>query len=100
MAQANRLVVFIKQAVYAAGFALGGVLILSLGFRPLVLTVMGSFLVSAVVVSLINIPRHTIPVLRATNQVPVPRALADGLTYLRSHGLARSLVTVFSCWSS
>ena len=94
LVQANSLMMSTKQAAMAAGYALGGLLILNLGFQKLVLLNSLTFLIAAGVAALLSFPKHRSVVPRPFQQISIGRDLLDGLAYLRNHTLARPLVTM------
>jgi hypothetical protein len=73
---------------------LGGVLILSLGFKLLIWLNLLSFLLSALVTALLVMPAEAAPARLPFRGLSLGRDIADGLAYLRRHPLARPLVTM------
>ena len=94
LVRANSLMMSTKQAATAAGYGLGGVLILNLGFRGLVLLDLISFAMAAAVASLIAASGRAPGEDTAFRRVSIGRDVLDGLTYLRHHPLARPLITM------
>ena len=94
LVRANSLVMSTKQATFAAGFALGGILILNIGFQALIMLTLMSFVVAALVVSFIVMPKRPAEERLRTKRASIRRDIFDGLTYLRDHPLARPLVTM------
>ena len=92
LVRANSLMMTSHLAAYTVGFGLGGVLILSLGFRPLVLIDVTLFLGAFVLIALVRVPRDSSA--PDTSHPPVLSAISQGLAYLRAHRLARALVTM------
>jgi MFS family permease len=90
---ANSLMLATSQVARALGFALGGVLVLSLGFVGLVCIDAASFVLAALAVALIRLPEEVEPAPKKKHE-PLRRSLAAGLAYLRSHPLARPLVAL------
>lgn len=92
LVRANSFIVSSNQATVALGYAVGGVLIVWLGFRVLVAIDLASFLVAALFSLFIRPPaeeqiRHTI-----SDMASLPNAILDGISYLRRHELSRTLV--------
>lgn len=94
LVHANSLVMSTNQAVYAIGYALGGVLILTIGFEAMIVLDLGSFLLAALVVALLRPPGVAASATTPRQRLPMRRAVADGLRYLRDHALARPLITM------
>ena len=94
LVRANSLMMSTKQAALAAGYALGGLLILRLGFQTLVLLTLAGFLVAAGAVTLMAVPKRTADESLPFRHVSLGRDVLDGLVYLRDHALARPLVTL------
>lgn len=93
LVQANGLMMTTTQATNAVGFALGGMLVLSIGFESLILINLISFLLASLAILLIRLPAGD-QIGTGKQRLPMHRALADGLVYLRSHPLGRPLVTM------
>jgi MFS family permease len=92
LVQANSLVMTTNQAVLALGYALGGTLILLIGFEAMIVLDLASFLVAVLAVALIQIPGWATSQGPLAQRMALHQAVADGLRYLRSHTLARPLI--------
>ncbi len=92
LVRANSLIMSTNQATFGAGYALGGILVLRLGFEPLITIDLFTFLAAALLVSLIALPpdRERAPHSQAT-QLPW-HAIGSALRYLRENPLPRSLL--------
>lgn len=94
LVRANSLMVTTNQATLAAGYAVGGVLVVWLGFRALVAIDLGSFLVAAFFALLIRPPADGQPRLPAGAARSLPAAIRAGMAYLRKNELPRTLVVM------
>ena len=94
LVRANSLMMSTKQAALAAGYALGGLLILNLGFQKLIMLNLLTFLIAAGAAALLVVPKRSTGVAMPFRQVSIGHDLVDGLAYLRDHRLARPLVTM------
>lgn len=94
LVQANSIMIGTKQATMAAGYILGGILILVIPFNTIVSIDLVTFLVAALLVMLIR------PVTKGsvegtiTTRMPLLRAIREGFSYLRDHQIARPLVVM------
>ena len=91
LVEANSLLIGTRQAGLAAGYALGGMLILAMGFERLILVNMGCFVAAALAVFAISLRRIVVET-EADDRASILRDIVDGLAYLRRHVLARPLV--------
>ena len=98
LVRANSLIMSTNQATLAAGYVIGGVLILRVGFHRLVLLDLTTFLVAAALILTIRVDPDALRKKRAfalmTPTVPLWRAVSEGASYLRRHELARPLVVM------
>ncbi|MEA3335802.1 MAG: MFS transporter [Chloroflexota bacterium] len=94
LVRANGLVMSTNQATYALGYALGGVMVLAIEFQTMIAVDFVSFLLAALAVAFIAVPEREREKQKQTQRLPMHRAVADGLSYLRNHKLARPLVTM------
>ncbi len=92
LVQANSLIRSTNQATTAFGYAVGGTLILRFGFQSLVTINLISFISAALLVAVMTVPKRIAPKQDIEKRISVLQAMVDGLTYLRGHSLARSLV--------
>lgn len=91
---ANGLIMGSNQATLAASYALGGLLILTLGFRRLVMLDLSCFVMAALLAAALAVPRRTTTACADGECPGTLRAALDGLIYLRDHALARPLITM------
>ncbi len=97
---ANSLISSTNYGVFGIGYALGGLLILNMGLATIVILDLGLFLLAALLVTQISSVPLSLPLpLPVVGQakpevVPVLRSIGDGVSYLRHHDLARSLITM------
>ena len=94
LVRANSLIASTNQATLAAGYALGGLLVVWLGFRVLVIVDLFTFVVAAFLVALIASPSDR---LRSAHDVSrdaraMLQAIIAGYNYLRHDRLPRTLV--------
>lgn len=95
LVRANGLIASTNQATLAAGYAMGGLLVVWLGFHTLVIIDLFTFVAAALLVALIKSPAD-----RPRDDAPgaarrsLLRAVQDGGVYLRDHRLARTLVVM------
>lgn len=94
LVQANSLLMSTNQAILTASYAAGGVLILRLGFSPLVGVGLAVFMLAALAAAFIVCCRRTAVEEHGPPHVPFLRAVVEGLAYLRDHRLARPLVVM------
>jgi DHA3 family macrolide efflux protein-like MFS transporter len=92
LVRANSWMMMTQLGAYMAGFGLTGVLILSLGFRQLVLIDILLFVGATLLVALVRVPRSIDE--PDVVQLPVLSSIGEGLSYLRDHRLARALITM------
>ena len=92
LVRANSVMMATYLGAYAAGFAVGGVLILKLGIRPLVLIDVALFVGAALLIAPLRTSAGADT--PAVIHPPVLSAISQGLAYLRDHRLARALVTM------
>lgn len=91
---ANSLLIGTAQATLAAGFLLGSLLVLSLPLGVMVLINLVTFLVSAALTLGLRPASSRATALSLTPPTPLPRAVRDGIGYLRHHDVARPLVVM------
>jgi MFS family permease len=95
---ANSLISSTNYGVYGIGYALGGLLILNMGLATIVILDLGLFLLAALLVTQIAtapLPLSLLVVGQEKQEVvPILRSIGDGVSYLRHHDLARSLITM------
>jgi len=95
LVQANSLVMTTNQATYAVGYALGGILVLTIPFQTLIAIDLASFLLAALAVALLVVPaRAAVDQRPGAGWTPLHRSVIQGLSYLRRHPLARPLITM------
>lgn len=96
LVRANSLIASTNQATLAAGYAVGGLLVVWLGFRILVIIDLFTFLAAAVLVAFISSPADLRRAKEYVSQgaTSLRRAVADGYTYLRHDRLPRTLVVM------
>ena len=94
LVRANSLLMSTSQAILMASYAAGGVLILQLGFQPFVTISLATYLLAAAAAALIVRRRRAVAEDPGRADVPFPRAVLDGLTYIRDHRLARPLLVM------
>jgi MFS family permease len=92
LVRANSLLMTTDQAILVASYGMGGVLILWLGFAPLVAVGLTSFLLAAGFASRIHCPACFPEEPAGYGREPLLRSVRDGLRYLRDHRLARPLL--------
>lgn len=94
LVHANSLISSTTQATLAAGYAAGGLLVVWLGFRALVILDLLTFLVAGLLVAFITSPadRRRREEASARGQRSLLQAVADGYDYLRREPLPRTLV--------
>jgi MFS family permease len=95
LVRANSTIMGTLQATQAIGFVLGGFLVVRIGFAPLVLLDLLTFLASAILIA--GIQRTAVDRqrrLHTTPELPLRQSIREGITYLRQHNLARTLVTM------
>ncbi|MCB0075881.1 MAG: MFS transporter [Anaerolineales bacterium] len=93
LVRANSLVMSTNQAVFAAGYLLGGVLVLNFALSTLVALDLASFLLAALFVAFIRPPERATPRPMGRRN-PFLASLREGFGYLRHHRLPRALVTM------
>ncbi|MCB0188423.1 MAG: hypothetical protein KDE31_29335, partial [Caldilineaceae bacterium] len=81
-----------KQATMAAGYVLGGILILSIPFPAIVTIDLATFLASALLVMLIHAATEVWTHDTTAPATPLWRSIRNGVGYLREHKIARPLV--------
>lgn len=92
---ANGLMLGTTRATLAAGFLLGGVLILQVGFQLLVGLDIAAFLVSAALIAAIRLtPEEAARDAPQLARPPLWQTVRDGFSYTRRHPLARPLVVM------
>ena len=91
---ANSLISSTNYGVYGIGYALGGLLIVSMGLGIIVAIDLALFLIAAVLLTRISVA--PLPAAKREQGAPVPilRSIGEGVRYLRDHDLARSLITM------
>jgi MFS family permease len=91
---ANSLISSTNYAVSGIAYALGGLLILRAGLPTIVVIDLALFLLAALLATRIRLS-PTGAVSHGHRIVePIVRSIRDGLSYLRNHDLARSLITM------
>lgn len=96
LVRANSLIMGTNQVMFAIGFALGGWLILQFGLPGMVSLTLISFMMAAIVVSLVNMPHRSSAERQTAQTGSLRRDIVAGVVYLRHHYLARALVTMES----
>jgi MFS family permease len=91
---ANSLIMTTNQATLAAGYVLGGILILRLGFTALISLNLVSFLIAGLLVALIHRGKARPARPAPTKPLPLLYSIREGLAYLRHHEVARPLVVM------
>jgi MFS family permease len=94
LVRANSLLMSSNQAILTASYAVGGVLILWLGFSTLVGVGLVAFLLAALASAFIVCCRRSSDEQLGRPDIPFLRAVLEGLAYLRGHRLARPLVVM------
>jgi len=92
--RANSLIITTNQATLAIGYAVGGVLVVWLGFRTLVAIDLASFVVAALFALFIRPPAASSPRATAGDRPSLPAAIRAGVSYLRRSELPRTLVVM------
>jgi MFS family permease len=91
---ANSLISSTNYGVYGIGYALGSLLIVSVGLGTIVAIDLALFLIAALLLTRIAVTRLPVATTEQGAPVSVLRSIGDGLRYLRGHDLARSLITM------
>lgn len=94
LVRANSFIISSNQATFALGYAVGGVLVVWLGFRVLVAIDLASFLVAALLALFIRPPVAARPSASAGGPTSLPAAILEGIAYLRRHDVPRTLVVM------
>lgn len=94
LVQANSIMIGTKQATMAAGYILGGILILAIPFAAIVTIDLLTYLVAALFIMQIRPHSHAEQQQVTAAATPVWRSIRDGLGYLRNHNIARPLVVM------
>jgi MFS family permease len=92
LVHANSLINGTNYGAMAISYALGGVMILSLGLTNIVLITLALFLTAGVLLVQLQAPRR--PEEERGRQVAMPllRSIGEGLAYMRGHKVARALI--------
>jgi MFS family permease len=91
---ANSLVMSTNQATMAVSYAVGGILVVQLGFQSVITLDLLSFIAAALITALMVVPRRMGADQLGEKHPSWVRAALDGLAYLRNHRLARPLITM------
>ena len=96
LVRANGLIISTTQATLAVGYGVGGLLVVWLGFRALVIIDLLTFLIAATLIAFIAAPSDR---QRAANNSPrglrpLSHAVVEGYNYLRRAPLPRTLVVM------
>lgn len=94
LVQANSIMIGTKQATMAAGYILGGILILVIPFNTIVSIDLVTFLMAALLVMLVRPAAKADALENVAMRIPLWRAIREGLSYLREHQIARPLVVM------
>ena len=94
LVRANSLIAGTNQGTLAAGYAVGGLLVVWLGFRTLVMVNLLTFLLAGLLIALIGGSSGRVRETRETSGGSLWRAVVDGYNYLRRDPLPRTLVVM------